>query len=132
MREFIATGGSAITIMRVHPIEKIQAIRSSLPVRRKSGGGAICIAHFQDFLCTRAHFATEQRVAPVGNWLTPTQQRRQPPKSYDRWPPRILLTFSDLCWAATRAVTRADVDSLSLQQGPTNYPPPRYSLLSNQ
>ncbi|MCP4945804.1 MAG: hypothetical protein GY924_27975 [Planctomycetaceae bacterium] len=46
--------------------------------------------------------------------------------------PSILLTFSDLCWAATRAVTRADVDSLSLQQGPTNYPPPRYSLLSNQ
>ena len=33
MSEFIATGGAVITMMRVHPIERIRAVRSSLTVR---------------------------------------------------------------------------------------------------
>lgn len=132
MREFIATGGSAITIMRVHPIEKIQAVRSSLPVRQKSGGGAICIAHFQNFPCSRSTSLQNNERLLWGTGSPPRSNAGSLRKVTTDGRLSILLTFRDLCWAATRAVTRADVDSLSLQQGPTNYPPPRYSLLSNQ
>ena len=33
MSEFIPTSGAAITMMRVHPIERTRVVRSSLPIR---------------------------------------------------------------------------------------------------
>ena len=82
MREFLATGPSALTIMRVYPIERTQAVRSSLPVRKKSTGRASCIARTADASWTATTFDTAQIAIFVwGAFAQPhadTQQNSRP------------------------------------------------------
>ena len=117
MREFLATGPSALTIMRVYPIERTQAVRSSLPVRKKSTGrGELHRPHRGCFL-DRDHLrhSTDRDLFLGGVRSAPRRYTAKLKTSHDR-PPSMALGYRDLPdlhWATTRPAA----DSPTLLQG---------------